>query len=61
MSLELVTSGAGVGADGSDGNVSVVTVATGVVADAWGQILIDVDVAEGQFAYLSLLEVEAER
>jgi lysophospholipase L1-like esterase len=61
VSLELVTSGAGVGADGSDANVSVVAVASGVVADAWGQILIDVDVAEGQFAYLSLLEVEAER
>ena len=58
VSGEVVTSGADVGRDGYDGNDGVVTVLEQVQADAWGQIVIDVQRLEGRFAYLNLIELE---
>ncbi|MFM2163277.1 MAG: hypothetical protein RLZZ383_2789 [Pseudomonadota bacterium] len=57
---EVVTSGADIGRDGYDGNDADVTVLEDVVADAWGQIVIDVRRVEGRFAYLNLIELEVD-
>jgi len=54
----LVTSGSG--SDGGDANVGTVAVLTGLVPDAWGRLHVDVQIAEGSYAYLSLLELEVE-
>ncbi|HMV69635.1 MAG TPA: GDSL-type esterase/lipase family protein, partial [Myxococcota bacterium] len=56
VSGELVTTGPGVGAAG--GNDRDVLVLSGVRPDAWGQLYVDVQRAEGQFAYVSLVELE---
>jgi lysophospholipase L1-like esterase len=56
----LVTSGTGVGEDGQDANQGTLAVLTGLSPDRWGQLHLDVQIAEGRFAYLSLLELEAE-
>jgi lysophospholipase L1-like esterase len=59
--VTLLTTGPDIGRDGYDGNDGEVAVLTGLAPDAWGQLHLDVQKAEGQFAYLSLLELEAER
>lgn len=59
--VTLLTSGADIGRDGYDGNDREVAVLTGLAPDAWGQLHVDVSRAEGRFAYLSLVELEAER
>ena len=57
-SVELQTSGPGAGSGNTnDGSVAVLT---GLEPDPWGQLHIDVAIAQGAFAYLSLLELEAE-
>jgi lysophospholipase L1-like esterase len=56
----LVTTGRDIGDNGRDGNDRHVAVVTGVRADVHGEIHVDVDVAAGRFAYLSLLELQAE-
>jgi len=52
----LVTSGPG--SDGGDANVSTVAVMTGLLPDSWGRLHVDVQIAEGSYGYLSLLELE---
>lgn len=54
----LRTTGPDVGRDGYDGNDADVLVLDGVRPDAWGQLHLDVERAEGRFAYLSLLELQ---
>jgi hypothetical protein len=56
----LTTTGPDVGTDGYDGNDDTVAVLTGLQPDAWGQLHVDVARETGQYAYLSLLEIEAE-
>lgn len=55
------TSGPGAGSDGSNGNDDDILELTDLRPDAWGQLFVDVRVAEGAFGYLSLLEVVAQQ
>ena len=56
----LQTSGAGAGADGATGNDDTVLRFDGLQPDPWGQLFVDVQLEAGAYAYLSLLELEAE-
>ncbi|MEZ4322345.1 MAG: GDSL-type esterase/lipase family protein [Myxococcota bacterium] len=60
VSTVLPTTGPGIGAGGGDGNDSTVAVLTGLAPDAWGELHVDVSTEAGAFAYLNLLELEAE-
>jgi lysophospholipase L1-like esterase len=57
---EVTTTGPGVGADGSNANVGELVVLTGLVPDPRGRLHVDVQIAQGQFAYLNLMELEVE-
>lgn len=59
-SASLTTTGPDTGTDGYDGNDDTVAVLTGLQPDGWGQLHLDVVREVGQYAYLSLLEIEAE-
>lgn len=59
-SIDLTTTGAGVGARGYDGNNAEVAVLTGLVPDPRGRLHLELDRAEGAFLYLNLLELEVE-
>jgi len=54
----LVTSGAGT--DGGQANIGTVAVLTGLVPDTTGRLHVDVQIAEGSYAYLNLVELEVE-
>jgi hypothetical protein len=56
----VVTTGNDVGAAGADGNTGDLVVFSGLRPDARGRLHVDVQIAEGRFAYLNLLEVETE-
>ena len=56
----VLTTGPGIGADGSDANVGNLVVLHGVRADVRGRLHLDVQIAEGTYAYLNLLELEVE-
>ena len=53
----LQTSGAGAGAGGGTTNDDTVVTFPGVQPDAWGNVFLDVSIAEGSYAYLALIEV----
>jgi lysophospholipase L1-like esterase len=53
----LQTSGAGAGALGGTTNDDTVVTFAGVTPDPWGHLFLDVAIAEGDYAYLSLLEL----
>ena len=55
----LQTSGAGSGSSGN-GNDDDIAELTGVRADPYGHLFIDVELTEGRYAYLSLLELTVE-
>jgi hypothetical protein len=57
-SVQLQTSGAGAGS-GQTNDDSVVEL-TGLAPDAWGQLFLDLEVAQGSYAYLALLELVVE-
>ncbi|TNF38371.1 MAG: hypothetical protein EP329_00790 [Deltaproteobacteria bacterium] len=59
-SATLQTSGSGAGAAGATTNDDSVAAFTGVRPDAWGHVFVDVAIAEGDYAYLSLLELTVE-
>lgn len=59
-SLDLTTSGPGTGSDGGDANDHRFAVFTGLQPDAWGQLHLDMEIAQGEFAYLSLMELEVD-
>ncbi len=56
----LQTSGAGAGADGVLTNDDTVLTFRGLAPDAAGHLFVDVAIAEGTYAYLSLVELEVE-
>lgn len=58
--VSLQTSGAGAGADGATTNNDDIATLTGVQPDAWGQLFVDVAIAQGSYAYLSALEIVVE-
>jgi lysophospholipase L1-like esterase len=57
---QLQTSGPDAGCEGAYANDCNVVGFTGLQPDAWGQIHVDVDIAEGRYAYLSLLVLVVE-
>jgi len=54
----LATSGPG--SDGGEANVGTVAVLSGLQPDLWGRLHVDVQIAEGSYAYLSLIELQVE-
>jgi hypothetical protein len=60
VSAEVTTTGPDIGEGGYDGNEGTLVVFTGLVPDAYGRLHLDVDRAQGAFAYLNLLELEVE-
>lgn len=57
--VTLVTSGIGVGSDGSNGNDSVVVEVNGITPDPLGTIRINLSVVQGQFCYLNAMQITA--
>ena len=55
----LQTSGFRVGADGYDGNNNQTALLAGVRPDRFGQVFIDITLADGAFAYINAMEVTA--
>jgi hypothetical protein len=60
VSAEVTTTGPDVGEGGYDGNDGTLVVFTGLLPDTYGRLHVDVDRAQGSFAYLNLLELEVE-
>lgn len=56
----LQTSGPGAGPDGAQGNTDDVVDFAGVRPDPWGNVYVDLRVTAGPFAYLQLIELQAE-
>lgn len=56
-SATLQTSGAGAGSAGATTNDDTVVTFAGVQPDAWGNLFLDVSIAEGSYAYLALVEL----
>ena len=54
------TSGAGLGAGGTQAHDSAVTMLAGLTPDARGRLFVDVDRLLGPFAYVNLLELQAD-
>ncbi len=59
-SASVQTSGAGLGAGGTQANDREVTVLAGLTPDARGRLFVDVDRWVGPFAYVNLLELQAD-
>ncbi|MCB9572317.1 MAG: hypothetical protein H6709_09555 [Kofleriaceae bacterium] len=56
----LQTSGPGAGQAGATVNDDDVAIFPAVQPDPWGHVFVDIEVAEGDYAYLSLIELTAE-
>ncbi|MBU1430600.1 hypothetical protein KKF91_08605 [Myxococcota bacterium] len=56
----LQTSGPGAGTAIADGNDDDVLALTDLQPDPWGQLFVDVIIAEGSYGYLSIVEIEAQ-
>lgn len=59
-SASLQTSGAGAGSGGATGNDDDVATLSGVRPDAWGNVFVDVGIAEGPYGYLGIVAVTVE-
>jgi len=59
-SASLQTSGAGAGAGSAPTNDDSVAELTGLQPDAWGHLFVDMQLAEGSYAYVSLVELVVE-
>ncbi len=58
-SVDLITSGTAIGTGGYNGNNDTTVSLTGIVPTSTGDIVLDVAIVEGGFAYLGALEVQA--
>lgn len=59
-SATLTTSGSGVGSDGQDHNDGALAVLTELAPDRWGQLHVDVQIVEGRFGYVAMVELQGE-
>ena len=57
---DLQTSGAGIGTGGYNGNNDTIAAISNLVPNASGELLLDVSVVEGGYAYLGILEITSD-